>query len=60
MPQLLRFALSDGLSYDPLNKTGGPFNNFPFSKFKKASINSGLGVFYNNQGLLKTDKRCKI
>ena len=44
MPQLLRFALSDGLSYDPLNKTGGPFNNFPFSKFKKASINSGLGV----------------
>ena len=58
MPQLLRFALSDGLSYDPLNKTGGPFNNFPFSKFKKAAINTGLGVNHFNLDLFKTDKRC--
>jgi hypothetical protein len=45
MSQLLRLAMSDSLSYDPINKIGGPFNNFAFSKFKKA--NSGLGVILN-------------
>ncbi len=47
MSQLFRLAMSDSLSYDPVNKTGGPFNNFSFSKFKKAHINSGLGVYYD-------------
>ena len=59
MPQILRFAMSDGLSYDPLNKTGGPFNNFPFSKFKKAAINTGLGVYILNIVLFKNHKGCK-
>ncbi len=44
MPQMLRLALSDSLSYDPVNKIGGPCNNYSFSKFKKAHVNTGLGV----------------
>ncbi len=54
MPQLLRLAMSDSLSYDPVNKTGGPFNNFSFTKFKKAHINAGLSVNNtNNSHILK-------
>lgn len=44
MPQMLRIALSDGLSYNPSNLQGGAHNNFNFSKFRKIKINSGLSV----------------
>jgi hypothetical protein len=44
MPQMLRFAMSDALSYDPVRQIGGPFANYAFTKFKKAKINTGLSV----------------
>jgi hypothetical protein len=44
MPQMLRFAMSDALSYDPVRKIGGPFANYAFTKFKKAKVNTGLAV----------------
>jgi hypothetical protein len=47
MPQMLRFAMSDALSYDPITKVGGPFNNYTYTKFKKAKINTGLAVIFS-------------
>jgi hypothetical protein len=44
MPQTLRLALSDAMSYDPNSKIGGAKNNFNFSKFKKLKSNHGLNV----------------
>jgi hypothetical protein len=57
MPQLLRLALSDSLSYDPVNKIGGPFNNFSFTKFKKSHVNSGLSVNEYNTELYQNYQR---
>jgi cytochrome c peroxidase len=42
MPQLLRIAVSDALSYNPQTNSGGATANFNFSKFKKLKINAGL------------------
>jgi hypothetical protein len=44
MPQMLRIALSDSLSYNSITNEGGPVNNFRFSRFRRIKINSGLGV----------------
>lgn len=46
MPQTLRLALSDSLSYD--GKIGGPNANFNFSKYKKLKENKGLSVKEKN------------
>lgn len=42
MPQLLRIALSDALSFNPNRKIGGAKANFNFSKFRKLKANAGL------------------
>jgi hypothetical protein len=42
MPQVLRIALTDSLTYD--GKNGGSVANFRFSKFKKLKELNGLGV----------------
>jgi catalase (peroxidase I) len=43
MPQMLRIALSDALTYSPEVPTSGAKGNFNFSKFRKLKVNSGLG-----------------
>jgi hypothetical protein len=45
MPQMLRLAMSDSLSFDPVRHIGGPFCNYSFTKFKKAKINTGIAVY---------------
>jgi hypothetical protein len=42
MPQTLRLALSDSLSFD--GRIGGSVANFNFSKYKKLKENKGLSV----------------
>jgi catalase (peroxidase I) len=42
MPQLLRVAISDSLTFTPNVETSGPRGHFNFSKFRKLSQNSGL------------------
>ena len=42
MPQLLRIALSDALTYHSNNEYSGPRGHFNFSKFRKIKVNSGL------------------
>ena len=42
MPQLLRIALSDALTFNPKIETSGPRGHFNFSKFRKLKVNSGL------------------
>lgn len=44
MPQTMRLALADSLSFNPTTKEGGARGNFKFSKFRKLKINSGLTV----------------
>ena len=42
MPNFLRIALIDSLSYNSSNNTGGSYNNFDNYHFKKQSICKGL------------------
>ena len=42
MPQLLRIAMSDALTFNPKIETTGPRAHFNFNKFRKLKVNSGL------------------
>jgi L-ascorbate peroxidase len=42
MPQVMRIALSDALTYKPGVNTSGPRAHFNFSKFRKLKANAGL------------------
>jgi catalase (peroxidase I) len=42
MPQMLRIALSDSLTYSSTLDNSGPHAHFNFSKFRKLKVNSGL------------------
>ena len=46
MPSFLRLALSDSLSYEPSNNTGGSINNYNDIKFCKLQQNKKLRGFY--------------
>lgn len=39
MPNFLRMALADGLSYNPLNNSGGAIDNFRQKEFFKLHVN---------------------
>jgi catalase (peroxidase I) len=46
MPQLLRIAMSDALTYNPNVENTGPKAHFNFNRFRKLKVNSGLNVAF--------------
>lgn len=42
MPEFLRMALSDSMSYDKAEEKGGAINNFRNAAFKKLKIHHGM------------------
>ena len=46
MPQLLRVAMSDALTYSPNIESSGPRAHFNFGKFRKLKVNTGLTKAY--------------
>lgn len=46
MPGFLRLALSDSLSFNSVEHSGGAINNFHSHNFLKLPVNSGLKAFY--------------
>ena len=55
MPQMLRIAMSDALSFNPSVETSGPRAHFNFSKFRKLKENSGLNKTFKVIKEIKTD-----
>jgi cytochrome c peroxidase len=55
MPQMLRIAMSDALSFNPGVETSGPRAHFNFSKFRKLKANTGLSKTFKVIKELKTE-----
>ncbi len=53
MPNFLRMALADGLSYNPLNNSGGAIDNFRQKEFLKLKVNSNQKSIYKEYSDIK-------